>query len=52
MFFPLVAHLLGGKQVHGYALFNVLIDMYAECGSLNYARLVFGVSYVCKDAIS
>ncbi|WOH16196.1 hypothetical protein DCAR_0935745 [Daucus carota subsp. sativus] len=54
--------LLGGKQVHGFAvrkelnhevsLCNALIDMYSKCGSLNYARKVFDFHCISKDAIS
>lgn len=57
-----VGGLLGGKQVHGFAvrkelnheasLCNALIDMYSKCGSLNYARKVFDFHCISKDAIS
>ncbi|XWS08708.1 hypothetical protein CRYUN_Cryun40dG0024100 [Craigia yunnanensis] len=56
------AGLMGGKQIHGYAirkelshdvaLCNALIDMYSKCGSLNCARQVFENGSFCKDAIS
>ncbi|KAK2972482.1 hypothetical protein RJ640_013395 [Escallonia rubra] len=56
------AGLMGGKQVHGFAyrkeficevsLCNALIDMYLECGSLNYSRRVFESNCFCRDAIS
>ncbi|KAK9931308.1 hypothetical protein M0R45_018587 [Rubus argutus] len=45
------AGLMGGKQIHGFAirkemnhdvsLCNALIDMYCKCGSLDFARRVF-----------
>lgn len=51
-----------GKQVHGFAvrmwlsgevpLNNALIDMYAKCGALHYARRVFDDGNWCKDVIS
>jgi len=54
--------LIGGKQIHGFAirkelyhdvsLYNALIDMYSKCGSLNCARRVFEDNSFCKDAIS
>ncbi|XP_074338152.1 pentatricopeptide repeat-containing protein At3g12770-like [Apium graveolens] len=57
-----VGGLLGGRQVHGFAvrkelnyevsLCNALIDMYSKCGSLNYARRVFDFHCISKDAIS
>ncbi|KAI4338079.1 hypothetical protein L6164_016431 [Bauhinia variegata] len=57
-----LAGLIGGKQIHGYAirmemnhdvsLCNSLIDMYAKCGSLDYARRVFDGSSSFIDAIS
>ncbi|XP_057489649.1 pentatricopeptide repeat-containing protein At3g12770-like [Actinidia eriantha] len=57
-----VAGLIGGKQIHGFAirkefnyeisLCNALIDMYAKCGSLNCARRVFNDDSFCKDAVS
>ncbi|CAL5090078.1 unnamed protein product [Urochloa decumbens] len=52
----------GGKQVHGFAvrmamygevsLSNALIDTYAKCGALHYARRVFDDTSWCKDVIS
>jgi pentatricopeptide repeat protein len=60
-----VESLLGlaeGKQVHGFALRvgmrgevslnNALIDTYAKCGALHYARRVFYDASWHKDAIS
>ncbi|KAL6581919.1 hypothetical protein OROMI_005933 [Orobanche minor] len=54
--------LLGGKQIHGFAvrrelnhelsLCNALIDTYSKCGSLNYATHVFEHECTHKDAIS
>lgn len=54
--------LMGGKQIHGFAirkelnhdvsLCNALIDMYSKCGSLDCARRVFEDSSFNKDAIS
>ncbi|CAN6180101.1 unnamed protein product [Urochloa humidicola] len=51
-----------GKQVHGFAvrmgmygevsLSNALIDTYAKCGALHYARRVFDDTSWCKDVIS
>uniref|UniRef100_A0A0A9DDQ3 Pentatricopeptide repeat-containing protein n=1 Tax=Arundo donax TaxID=35708 RepID=A0A0A9DDQ3_ARUDO len=51
-----------GKQVHGFAvrmgmygevsLNNALIDTYAKCGALHYARLIFYDCSWCKDVIS
>ncbi|TVU39494.1 hypothetical protein EJB05_12916, partial [Eragrostis curvula] len=51
-----------GKQVHGFALRmgmhrevslnNALIDTYAKCGALNYARRVFDDGNWSKDVIS
>ncbi|KAK6130527.1 hypothetical protein DH2020_035736 [Rehmannia glutinosa] len=56
------AGLLGGKQIHGFAvrrelnhelsLCNSLIDTYSKCGSLNYATQVFEHECIHKDAIS
>ncbi|KAI3469880.1 hypothetical protein Pfo_026543 [Paulownia fortunei] len=56
------AGLMGGKQIHGFAvrrelnhdlsLCNALIDTYSKCGSLNYATQVFEYECVYKDAIS
>lgn len=53
---------MGGKQIHGFAvrrvlnhdlsLCNALIDTYSKCGSLNYAAQVFEHECTCKDAIS
>lgn len=58
----LLAGLTGGKQIHAFSikmelsddisLCNALIDMYAKCGSLDYARLVFDNGSFFKDAIS
>ncbi|PIN20998.1 hypothetical protein CDL12_06306 [Handroanthus impetiginosus] len=57
-----VAGLIGGKQIHGFAirmelnhelsLCNALIDTYSKCGSLNYATRVFEYECIYKDAIS
>ncbi|XP_019459472.1 PREDICTED: pentatricopeptide repeat-containing protein At3g12770-like [Lupinus angustifolius] len=57
-----LAGLIGGKQIHAFSikmelsndisLCNALIDMYAKCGSLDYARLVFENDSRIKDAIS
>ncbi|XP_059653102.1 pentatricopeptide repeat-containing protein At1g28690, mitochondrial-like [Cornus florida] len=57
-----LAGLMGGKQIHGFAirkelnheitLCNALIDMYSKCGSLKCARRVFNDDSICKDAIS
>ncbi|XP_062189599.1 pentatricopeptide repeat-containing protein CRR2, chloroplastic-like [Phragmites australis] len=54
--------LVEGKQVHGFAvrmgilggvsLNNALIDTYAKCGALHYARRVFDDDSWCKDVIS
>jgi pentatricopeptide repeat protein len=51
-----------GKQVHGFAvrmmmhaevsLNNALIDTYAKCGALHYARRIFDDTSWCKDVIS
>ncbi|KAL6871455.1 hypothetical protein ACP4OV_014284 [Aristida adscensionis] len=51
-----------GKQVHGFALRmgmygevslnNALIDTYAKCGALHYARQIFYDDSWCKDVIS
>ncbi|RLM87320.1 pentatricopeptide repeat-containing protein [Panicum miliaceum] len=51
-----------GKQVHCFAvrmamygevsLSNALIDTYAKCGALHYARRVFDGTSWCKDVIS
>lgn len=51
-----------GKQVHGFAvrmamygdvsLNNALINTYAKCGALHYARRVFDDTSWCKDVIS
>ncbi|KAL6639132.1 hypothetical protein ACP70R_022862 [Stipagrostis hirtigluma subsp. patula] len=51
-----------GKQVHSFAvrmgmygevpLNNALIDTYAKCGSLHYARRIFDDDSWCKDVIS
>ena len=56
------ASLMGGKQIHGFAirkalnhevtLCNALIDMYFKCGSLDLARRVFEDEMLRKDAIS
>lgn len=56
------ASLMGGKQIHGFAirkllnhdvsLWNALVDMYSKCGSLDLARRVFEDESFCKDAIS
>lgn len=56
------ASLMGGKQIHGFAirkllnhdvsLCNALIDMYSKCGSLDLARRVFEDDSFLKDAIS
>ncbi|KAL0376851.1 UNVERIFIED_CONTAM: Pentatricopeptide repeat-containing protein [Sesamum calycinum] len=56
------ASLMGGKQIHGFAvrrelnhelsLCNALIDTYSKCGSLNYANRVFEYEFINKDAIS
>ncbi|XP_004495254.1 pentatricopeptide repeat-containing protein At2g29760, chloroplastic-like [Cicer arietinum] len=58
----LLAGLTAGKQVHAFSikmelndyisLCNALIDMYAKCGSLVYARRVFDNSSYFKDAIT
>lgn len=58
----LLAGLMGGKQVHALSikmelndyisLCNALIDMYAKCGSLDYARRVFDNGSYFKDAIT
>ncbi|KAK7268683.1 hypothetical protein RIF29_21389 [Crotalaria pallida] len=58
----ILAGLIGGKQIHAFSikmqlsddipLCNALIDMYAKCGSLDYARLVFDNGSYFKDAIS
>jgi pentatricopeptide repeat protein len=58
----LLAGLIGGKQVHAFSikmelsgyisLCNALIDMYAKCGSLDYARRVFHNGSYFKDAIT
>ncbi|KAG8052239.1 hypothetical protein GUJ93_ZPchr0001g30136 [Zizania palustris] len=55
-------HLKVGKKVHGFAvrmplsekvsLSNALIDMYAKCGALWYARQIFDDGKWCKDVIS
>ncbi|XP_052188533.1 putative pentatricopeptide repeat-containing protein At1g68930 isoform X2 [Diospyros lotus] len=57
-----LASLMGGKQIHGFAirkelthevsLCNALIDMYAKCGSLTSARRLFEDHPFCKDAVS
>nr|AYM00891.1 pentatricopeptide repeat protein [Salvia miltiorrhiza] len=57
-----IAGLMGGKQIHGFAvrrelnrdlsLCNALIDMYSKCGSLSYAAQVFEHECTQKDAIS
>ncbi|CAL5416567.1 unnamed protein product [Camellia sinensis] len=57
-----LAGLMGGKQIHGFAirkelndevsLCNALIDMYSKCGSLNCARRVFNNHSFRKDSIS
>ncbi|XP_041996246.1 pentatricopeptide repeat-containing protein At1g06140, mitochondrial-like [Salvia splendens] len=57
-----IAGLIGGKQIHGFAvrrgvnhdlsLCNTLIDMYSKCGSLSYASKVFEHECTQKDAIS
>ncbi|KAF6139466.1 hypothetical protein GIB67_031088 [Kingdonia uniflora] len=54
--------LMGGKQIHGFAirnefnhqvsLNNALIDMYCKCGDLSYAKHVFDNDAYCKDEIS
>lgn len=58
----LLAGLTGGKQVHAFSvkmelndyvpLCNALIDMYAKCGSLDYARRVFDNGSYFKDVIT
>ncbi|WJX12267.1 hypothetical protein P8452_02783 [Trifolium repens] len=58
----LLAGLMGGKQVHAFSikmelngyisLCNALIDMYAKCGNLDYARRVFHNGSYFKDAIT
>lgn len=58
----LLVGLMGGKQVHAFSikmefndyisLRNALIDMYAKCGSLDYARRVFDNGSYSKDAIT
>ncbi|KAL2325048.1 hypothetical protein Fmac_024106 [Flemingia macrophylla] len=57
----LLAGLIGGKQVHGFAIkmelnnasvCNALIDMYSKCGSLDYARRAFETGSYFKNAIS
>lgn len=57
-----LSSLMGGKQVHGFAirrelncevsLCNAMIDMYCKCGSLKSARQVFDDDSFFKDAIS
>ncbi|MED6162612.1 hypothetical protein PIB30_072161 [Stylosanthes scabra] len=57
----LLAGLIGGKQVHTFAiklelnddvsLCNALIDMYSKCGSLDYSRRVFDNVLYYKDGI-
>lgn len=57
-----IVGLMGGKQIHGFAvrrelnhdvsLSNALIDMYSKCGSLSYAARVFENECIHKDAIS
>ncbi|KAH6769598.1 hypothetical protein C2S52_014401 [Perilla frutescens var. hirtella] len=57
-----IAGLMGGKQIHGFAvrrelnhdlsLCNALIDTYSKCGSLSYATQVFEHECTHKDAIS
>ncbi|EXB58833.1 hypothetical protein L484_002770 [Morus notabilis] len=56
------ASLMGGKQIHGFAirklmnhdvsLCNALIDMYSKCGSIDLARQVFEDDSFVKDSIS
>ncbi|GAV87432.1 PPR_2 domain-containing protein [Cephalotus follicularis] len=56
------AHLMGGKQIHGFAirrmlnhdvsLSNALINMYSKSGILIYARGVFEDGSFCKDTIT
>ncbi|KAL2463228.1 Pentatricopeptide repeat-containing protein [Forsythia ovata] len=60
--FSSFAGLIGGRQIHGFAirrelnhevsLCNALIDMYSKCGSLSNASLVFEYECIKKDAIS
>lgn len=57
-----LAGLLGGKQIHGFAirknlnhdvaLCNALMDMYAKSGGLNYASHIFEDGSFSKDAVS
>ncbi|XP_020396691.1 pentatricopeptide repeat-containing protein At3g46790, chloroplastic isoform X2 [Zea mays] len=57
-----LSSLAEGKQVHGFAvrmmmhaemsLNNALIDTYAKCGALHYARRIFDDTSWCKDVIS
>ena len=60
--FSSLAGLVGGRQIHGFAirkelnhevsLCNALIDMYSKCGSLYCARQVFEYDCINKDVIS
>ncbi|XP_010522446.1 PREDICTED: pentatricopeptide repeat-containing protein At1g06140, mitochondrial-like isoform X2 [Tarenaya hassleriana] len=57
-----LAGLFAGKQIHGFAirneiesdtpLCNALIDMYAKCGCLAYARRIFYDNSFMRDTIS